>query len=231
MACWQSEGQMEKKSIINGDASQLSFFQKIQYNMENEEKTKWGYKLSSLFFLLCIILLPFLTVFFLMRKGLIEGVDNIPILGIFLFNIFTFFWFLFKKKNIIPFNFLSSVFYYYCAYDLYNISNDVKIIKYQLNIFYLYLMISMMFNLFIIKFNNPLLACVHDKKIRKDVLDTKLKIFIYIIFPFFIYLPFLFMDLNIFSLLTIIVCPEFISNDFVYYYVKYIDQKSNCCSP
>lgn len=218
---------METNSTSNSNISRLSFFQKVQFNMKNEKKTKWGYKLSSLFFLLCIILLPLLTTFFLIKHEPYEITNNIPAFGIILFNLFSFFWFLFKKKRIDFFNFMSFICYFYYAYNFYISSYEIKATKYQLNIIYLYLIISMTLNLFIIKFNNPLLACIHDTKIRKEFLDTKLKIFIYISFPFLIYILFLSIKINILSLLTIIVCPELISNSFIYYYVKYIDQKSN----
>ena len=89
---------METNSTSNSNISRLSFFQKVQFNMKNEKKTKWGYKLSSLFFLLCIILLPLLTTFFLIKHEPYEITNNIPAFGIILFNLFSFFWFLFKKN-------------------------------------------------------------------------------------------------------------------------------------
>lgn len=201
------------------------FFKKIVDCMENNPKTGWGYKIFSLFCLFMIFFLPLLTVFVIDLLGYKDN-NVLPVASIIFCNILMFFLFLFKKER--PFFEFYIIWgcYLYGAYEVYGALIHKKIAINQFYIYHIYLIISMIFSMFIVKFNNPIYSCIHDEKIRKEFINTKLKTAMYILMPFFMYALFLMCSINWMSLLIVLICAEFISNSVVYYYVQFLKKNT-----
>lgn len=197
------------------------FLKKIVDSMEHNPKTGWGYKIFSLFCLFVIVILPLFTIFMI---DLLGYKDNyvLPVVSIVFCNILMFFLFLFKKEQ--PFFEFYIIWgcYLYGAYEVYSAFIHEKIVINQFYIYHIYLIISMIFSMFIVKFNNPIYSCIHDEKIRKEFINTKLKTTMYVLMPFFMYMLFLICSINWMSLLIVLICAEFISNSVVYYYVIFL---------